>query len=158
MTLEMLCRAADHFAAAVAMAGSMLEAQRDACRPTQAVPLAIFAGTNDIEVPYDGWVLSYGRLRSVPETLEFWRRQHDCKGQNAKLLPEREPSESRVRLVTWTACRKPDSFKLYRIEGGGHQAPSFGPSPPEWIQKYGRRNRDIETGNEVWRFVSRFVK
>ncbi len=60
MTFEMLCRAADYFAAAATMAGSMLEAQRDACRPVRAVPLAVFAGTDDLNVPYDGWVCQTG--------------------------------------------------------------------------------------------------
>jgi len=158
MTFEMLCRAPNYFAAAVAMVGSMLEAQRDACKPSRVMPIAVVAGTEDMNVPYDGWVLPNGRLMSIPELLEFWRRQHGCADQDARLLPQRDPSGPRIRLVTWKGCRKPESVKLYRVEGGGHQAPSYEPSPPQWIQKYGRRSPDMESAAELWGFVSKFTK
>ena len=149
MTFEMLCRQADTFAAAVAMAGAMMEAQRDACKPARAVPIAVIAGTVDRSLPYDGWVLPNGRLLSVPETMDFWRRQHGCTEQSDKSLPASARSESNVRLILWTGCRQPDSVMLYRIEGGGHQAPSDEPSPPQWIKSFGIRNHDIEAAEEA---------
>jgi len=157
MTFEMLCRHADQFAAAVVMAGAMMEAQRNSCKPSRPVPLAVMAGTVDRSLPYDGWVLPNGRLLSVPETLDFWRRQHDCTGQADKPLPESGRSDSKVQLVVWTGCHASDSVRLYRIEGGGHQAPSEEPSPPQWTKTFGVRNHDIEAAEELWRFVSRFA-
>lgn len=158
MTFEMLCRAPSYFAAAVPVAGSMTESQRESCKNERAAPIAVIAGTNDLDLFYDGWIFSHGRLMSVPETLDFWRRQHDCTGQEGKLLPQRTSSGTRIRVVTWTGCRVPDSVKLYRVEPGGHQAPSFEPSPQRWIEKYGRRNLDMETAEELWRFMRNFMK
>lgn len=158
MTFEMLCRHADTFAAAVAMAGAMMEAQRDACKPARARPIAVIVGTADRSMPYDGWVFPNGRLLSVPETMDFWRRQHGCTEQSDKSLPASERSESRIRLIQWAGCRQPDSVRLYRIEGGGHQAPSEEASPPRWIKSFGIRNHDIEAAEELWRFVSRFTR
>jgi polyhydroxybutyrate depolymerase len=158
MAFEMLCRHADIFAAAFAMAGQMMEAQRHACKPARAVPVAAIAGTADRSLPYDGWVLPNGRLLSVPETMDFWRRQHGCTTQSDKSLPASERSQSRVRLIVWGGCKQPDSVRLYRIEGGGHQAPSDEDSPPRWIKTFGIRNHDIEAAEEVWRFVSRFKR
>ncbi|HXG81730.1 MAG TPA: hypothetical protein VNJ05_08005 [Sphingomicrobium sp.] len=136
----------------------MMEAQRDACKPARAVPLAVVAGTSDRALPYDGWVLPNGRLLSVPETMDFWRRQHGCTGQSDRPLPESGRSESRVQLVQWSGCRQPDSIRLYRIEGGGHQAPSEEASPPQWIKSFGIRNHDIEAAEELWRFAGRFKR
>jgi polyhydroxybutyrate depolymerase len=158
MAFEMLCRAPNYFAAAVPIAGTMMEKQREACKPEPAVPIAVIAGTNDFDLAYDGWIVGNGRLMSVPETLDFWRRQHGCTGQEGKLLPLRSPSGTRVRLVSWTGCRQPNGVKLYRVESGGHQAPSFEPSPQRWIEKYGRRNLDMETAEELWRFVRAFTR
>jgi polyhydroxybutyrate depolymerase len=88
--------------------------------------------------------------------MDFWRRQHGCTGQSDKPLPESGRSESKVQLIMWTGCRPPDSVRLYRVEGGGHQAPSEEASPPRWIKTFGVRNHDIEAAEELWRFVSGF--
>jgi hypothetical protein len=56
-------------------------------------------------------------------------------------------------------CRTVDgAVRLYRVNGGGHQVPTFAPDDPEWIKKAGRRNHDIETAEEFWSFARKFSR
>ncbi|MEM7222622.1 MAG: PHB depolymerase family esterase [Pseudomonadota bacterium] len=147
------------FAAAVPIAGSMHQPHYDSCAPDFVPPILVIAGTRDPILPYDGWLFSGGREVSIPETMELWRKLHGCDAQSWTLMADRVVEDSsRVRAVTWTGCATPDSVKLLRIEGGGHQAPSFTPGPARWTERFGPRNQDIESAEEIWRFLSVFAK
>ena len=157
MAYRLLCQPASPFAAAVPLVGTMAEAHRDACAAAYVPPIMVIAGTNDRILPYDGWLFPTGRELSVPETLEHWRRLHGCDGQDARFLDDREPADdSRVLEVTWTGCARDGAVKLLRVEGGGHSVPRFRPVSDEWRQRSGGHNQDIESAEEVWRFVSQF--
>ena len=46
----------------------------------------------------------------------------------------------------------------YRVEGGGHQLTSLAPGPsPMSEERFGARNRDIETAEEVWAFFRNYA-
>jgi poly(3-hydroxybutyrate) depolymerase len=45
---------------------------------------------------------------------------------------------------------------LLRVEGGGHTRPSYDPVSDDWRERAGGHNRDIESAEEVWRFLSQF--
>ena len=114
------------------------------------MPIFAVDGTNDPIQRYDGWLFPTGRLLSVPETMEFWRRQHGCTGQKATSLPHRIGADpTRLLLVEWTGCTAEDAVRLYRVSGGGHHVPSFAPAPDDdWARHAGRQNQDIETIDE----------
>jgi polyhydroxybutyrate depolymerase len=160
MTFELMCRLADRIAAAAPLITGMTEGQRDSCGPTRAVPLFAVDGTSDPVQRYDGWLYPTGRLLSVPETMEFWRRRHGCIGQEAISVPHRIASDpTRLLLVEWTGCAAEDAVRLYRIDGGGHHVPSFTPPPDEnWAKEFGRQSQDIETIGEFWSFAKRFSR
>jgi polyhydroxybutyrate depolymerase len=158
MTFELMCHLADRIAAAAPLITGMPEGQRAACKPARTVPIFAVDGTDDPVQPYDGWLFPTGRLLSVPETMEFWREQHSCIGQKARLLPHRiEADPTRLLLVEWRGCTTEDAVRLYRVIGGGHQAPSFAPAPDDdWARQAGRQNQDIETLDEFWAFAKKF--
>jgi polyhydroxybutyrate depolymerase len=159
MAYTLACTLADRIAAAAATINSMSEYQREDCRPARPVPLMVVAGTNDRVQMYDGWLALLGRLMSVPETLEFWRVQNGCGKQDGKDIPHRERSDTtRVWLISWTDCRDGARLQLYRVNGGGHQVPSFSPNSADEAKRYGARNRDIETADEIWSFVKDFSR
>jgi polyhydroxybutyrate depolymerase len=61
----------------------------------------------------------------------------------------------------WTTCADGVEIVSYRVEGGGHHAPSLAPASDaarEWELKFGARNRDIDTAEEVWSFFRRFSR
>ncbi len=159
MTYTVACALADRIAAAAAAISGMTDYQREDCRPAKPVPLMVVAGTLDTVQAYDGWLLPLGRLLSVPETTDYWRLQNGCTKQAARPLPHRERSDpTRVWLITWTDCRDGAGLQLYRVNGGGHQVPSFSPNSEEQTKQFGLRNRDIETADEIWSFVKGFSR
>jgi polyhydroxybutyrate depolymerase len=160
MTFQLMCNLADRIAAAAPLITGMTEGQRDACKPERAVPLFAVDGTGDPIQRYDGWLFPAGRLLSVPETMEFWRGQLGCSGQKAELLPHRIGADpTRLSLVEWTGCVPEGAMRLYRVEGGGHQVPSFAPAPnDDWTRRAGPRSQDIETIDEFWAFARRFSR
>jgi polyhydroxybutyrate depolymerase len=85
--------------------------------------------------------------------MDFWRARNGCTEQAAKILPHRDPSDlTRIRLIEWSGCENGVSLRLYRVNGGGHQVPSFSPNSEQSVGRFGRRNRDIETADEIWSF------
>jgi polyhydroxybutyrate depolymerase len=159
MAYTLACALADRIAAATAIITGMTDLQREDCRPARPVPLMVVAGTMDHVQPYDGWLFPRGRLLSVPETLEYWRVQNGCTKQDEKGIPHREASDrTGVWVFRWTDCRDDARLQLYRVNSGGHQVPSFTPNSEEQAKKFGRRNRDIETADEIWAFVKAFSR
>jgi polyhydroxybutyrate depolymerase len=157
MTYTVMCQLADRIAAAGPLISGMSSLQIAECNPPRAVPLFALGGTNDNWQPYDGFLGKESRLLSVPETVEFWRVRHRCTGQESKLLPHRLSEDTtRIVLSEWTGCATEGAVRLYRVNGGGHQVPTFAPGNPEWIKKAGRVNHDIETAEEFWSFAKKF--
>jgi polyhydroxybutyrate depolymerase len=155
MAFTLACALADRIAATAPLITGMTQPQRDDCRPVPPVPVMVLAGTNDGTQPYDGWLFPTGRLLSVPETMEYWRVLHGCSQQDRKLLPHRDREDrTRVVLVEWSNCNAGVRLRLYRVNGGGHQLPSLGAiADIQSEQRWGLRNRDIETAEEVWTYV-----
>jgi polyhydroxybutyrate depolymerase len=159
MAYTVACDLADRVAAVAAVISPMTEYQRQDCRPAKPVPLMVMAGTHDLLQPYDGWLAPAGRLLSAAETMDYWRVQNRCTKQNWAPIQHREPSDwTRIWLFQWTNCESGKSLRLYRINGGGHQAPSLSPSSQDENKKLGLRNRDIETADEVWSFVKDYSR
>lgn len=157
MTFTLMCRLADKIAAAGPLITGMTSTQVAACNPKRAVPLMMVAGSSDFYQPYDGFLGKEDRLLSVPETIEFWRVRHGCSGQEMRLLPHRlSEDHTRIMLSEWTGCTVDGALKFYRVNGGGHQVPSFAPGNPEWIKQAGALNHDIETAEEFWAFAKKF--
>jgi polyhydroxybutyrate depolymerase len=93
----------------------------------------------------------------MPETVEFWRVRHGCTGQEMKRLPHRLSEDTtRIMLSEWTGCAIEGAVRLYRVNGGGHQVPSFAPGNPDWIKQGGPLDHDIETAEEFWSFARKF--
>ena len=159
MSYRLLCIAGAPFAAAAPVAGTMYQGHRDTCAGTVPIPLLVIAGTDDRSLPYDGWIFPTGRELSIPETMEHFRLLHSCTGQKSDLLYDRDPDDSsRVLEVVWTGCAIEHAVKLLRVEGGGHNAPSFEPLPEAWRDWAGTHNRDIESAEEIWAFLRQFER
>ena len=159
MSYRLLCTAGMPFAAAAPGAGSMFEGHRDSCAAEAPVPIMVIAGTFDAVLPYDGWIFPTGRELSIPETLEHFRRLNGCTGQEGALRYDRDGwDDSRVLEMRWTGCTVEGAVKLLKVKGGGHNWPSYEPLPSEWRKWAGAHNRDIESAEEIWKFVRRFRK
>jgi polyhydroxybutyrate depolymerase len=154
MAFTLACALADRIAGAAPLITGMTDHQREDCRSARPVPIMVIAGTADDRQPFGGSQGPNGRLLSVPDTMNFWRTQHGCTKREGRRLPHRDPEDpTQVVLVEWSNCASGAPPRLYRIEGGGHQTPSLtGANNPMSEQRFGLRNRDIETSKEVWAF------
>lgn len=157
MTIKLLCHPDAPFAAAVHLVGAMPEFYALDCASARETPFMAISGTNDRILRYDGQLSRFGRDKSIPEVMEFWRLKHGCTGQKYEMLPDRETADnSRVLAVTWTGCKRDGAVKLLRIEGGGHAIPTYKPVPEERRIRWGGHNQDIESSVEIWNFVKQF--
>lgn len=154
------CRLSDRLAAIAPLSSGAREPPLAGCTPTTPPAVMAVAGNADPVQPYDGWLdpPPLGRLLSVPETMELWRRLHGCTGQAFEALPHRERADpTRIARISWTGCASGLPVVLYRVAGGGHQPPSFTPNSEAERTRFGRRAGDMETAEDVWRFFQPLV-
>ncbi len=111
----------------------------------------VLAGTADPAQAFNGAQGLHGRLLSVPDTMTYWIRVHGCGARNPRPLPRRHAEDrTQVTFVEWSGCE--GRVRLFRIEGGGHQVPSLTADREDASARFGLRNRDIETADELWAF------
>lgn len=160
MTYTLACELPDRIAAIAPVASAINEAQVEDCKPGHSMPVMMVNGTSDDVQRYDGYIRSFGRLLSVPETTEYWRRINGCSGENAEPLPHLNPHDlTRVSLVQWSGCRADTGVQLYRIENGGHCWPRLAGAGGNYSEdgpRFGGCSGDIETAVEVWNFFRRY--
>lgn len=156
MSFTAACSMADLIAAVAPLITGMTEHQRDDCRPQRLVPMMVLAGTNDPIQVYDGWIEQQGRLLSVPETMEFWRRLHGCNAQDEHMLPHRDPADpTHVQVIDWLDCKTGAPLRLYRVHGGGHRIPKL-TEDRRRDEENGVRSRDLDTPAEIWSFFKAY--
>jgi len=164
MTYTLACALPDRISAIAPVASAINEAQVEDCKPGHPMPVMMINGTSDDVQRYDGYIRSFGRLLSVPETTEYWRRIDGCTGETSTPLPHLNPHDlTRASLVQWTGCQADTGVQLYRIENGGHCWPRLarpdtgsGMDDPPDGPRFGGCSNDIETAAEVWSFISRY--
>lgn len=154
MAWTLACHMSERLAGVAPLISGMVDHQVEHCSPTRLVPLVVIAGTEDWMQPYDGVITEYFRLLSIPETLEFWRRQRGCTNYDVNMIDSREPSDqTRAMILDWTTCKSPSPQRFYRIEGGGHSLPSLEPVAGSKRSPHGgSHSQTIETAEELWKF------
>lgn len=143
---RLACELADQVAAVASVAGGMTRAVSPRCAPARPLPIALFHGTADPNVPWEGGPF----LLSVPETLERWAALNGCAGKAVEPLPDPVPDGTTVRRETCTGCAA--GTVLYAIEGGGHTWPGY---PTDFPLIYGRTTHDISAADLIGEFFSR---
>ncbi len=155
LTYRLICEANDLFAAGAALIANMSVMWTRSCggRP---VPVLIMSGTEDRISPWEGQARpgdAGGLTLSAPDTFAFFRARNGCTGAGEKPLARQGTSDNtRVVLMDGTGCRHATS--LYRVEGGGHQAPARAGRTmrPMVGAMLGQQNHDIEAAEEIWVF------
>jgi len=160
MTYTLACALPDRIAAIAPVSSAINEAQVEDCKPGRPLPVMMINGTGDEVQRYDGYIRPWGRLLSVPEATEYWRRINGCSGETEKPLPHLNVHDlTRASVVQWSGCRADTAVQLYRIENGGHCWPRLaapGDSEAADGPRFGGCSNDIETAVEVWNFFKRY--
>lgn len=123
MTYRLACEAADIFAAAAPVSGTLYQTD---CSSSEPISLIAFHGTADTKVLYEGGQPDSpgdGRPRTDPSTAEsvaFFVQHNGCATQ-----PDSTRSGSIVSEF-WSGCTAGTAVALYTVEGGGHTWPGGG--------------------------------
>ena len=150
------CALGDKIAGFAVLLASMTDHQLGDCAAPRPRPMLILAGTEDQIIPYDGWRRPFGRILSIPETTAFWRRAHGCRAPSRSTLRDLDPNDgTTVDQIDWHDCQSGQVLRLYRVNGGGHELPSFIPLVDTRERDLGRRSRDMDTAEAVWKFFAR---
>jgi polyhydroxybutyrate depolymerase len=118
LTQRLACEAADIFAAAAPVSGTL---NFPACHPSQPISVIEFHGTDDQNVPYDGGLgadsLVNVDFASVKDSIGFWVTSDGCNPN-----PQTSTFDD-IQHDVWTGCADSTSVELYTIEGGEHAWP-----------------------------------
>lgn len=131
----------------------------DDCRSGPPVGMALFNGTGDPLVPYDGGTIRVfrqdrGAVLSTAQTLELWRQRNGCAGApSGREIIDPVQDDTQVEKTAWTDCSGAPVV-LYRIENGGHTWPSG--SRYSGKSLVGPVSRDIDGAVEAWTFFRQF--
>ena len=109
------------------------------------MPLFEIHGTADRTSAWEATstIKRLGRLRRVPMAVHYWAAKNKCTGMQTDTIPGRTPENGRKVIAhRFTGGTGGSEVWLYEIVGGKH---SWG-------------EQDIDTGEELWKFFSKFVK
>jgi polyhydroxybutyrate depolymerase len=160
MTFRLAMQLGDRLAAAGAIIANLPDPSE--C-PFEAVPLPILImnGTADPVIPYSGGCVAgatcdRGSVRSTDATVAFWVDVNGASATPEQLaLPDVVTSDgSTVTVFTYRGPGDKDVI-LYRVDGGGHTIPG---SDPGAGTAAGRKNRDIDATEEIWRFFEQHAR
>ncbi len=120
---RLACSLSDRIAAVAPVAG-VLGIEPNTCTPYRPMPILDIHGSSDGIVPYGGGTplvpqLGVGLVfRSVPETIEFWRKKNGCSTFEQEIFAKGD-----ARCVRYPDCQAGVGTVHCRIDGGGHTWP-----------------------------------
>lgn len=164
MTMTLVCKRADLFAAAASVAMSLTDQSANLCRPARAVPMLMMNGTADPLVPFKGGRgtsrFAVDRFWPAEKTLGFWRRNNGCEARDGAVTELDDADRGDRSTVTRIESKCPPGrdVVLYRVNDGGHRMPG---SPdarfPRLANTFlGPQNRDVDGAETIWAFFRKF--
>jgi polyhydroxybutyrate depolymerase len=156
---RLACELSDRIAAIGSVAATMPEDLAPACRPSRAVPVVFFMGTDDPLVPYGGgeirlFLRSRGRVLSAADAVKLWIGRDGCPEavHDSTWIDEAPGDGTRVHRESYGPCRDGSEVVLYSIEGGGHTWPGGVQYLPEMF--VGKTSRDIDASSLLLDFFT----
>ena len=156
MSFRLACGATSRVRAIAPVTASLPTAVADSCRKGPGIALALFNGTDDPLVPYDGGTIRVlgqdrGEVLPTAETIAVWIARNGCDDAPERALqPDASDDGTRVETISYRSCRSGAPVILYRVSGGGHTWPGGHQYLGERL--VGRTSRDIDACDEIWRF------
>ncbi len=163
MALRLAIEIPDKIKAVAATAGSMADVSK--CKdPKKPISVMFINSTKDNRLPYNGGLLSnppnqkHGSVYSVEKSVRIWRNLNkSAEKPTIRRFIDLDPSdESTVIAYKYSNSENGTEVVLYKIEGGGHLAPSIKERYSAFYEKLmGKQNHDIEMTTEVWNFFKK---
>ncbi len=161
MTHRLACELSDKIAAFAPVSSSLSVRLASSCKPSRQVSMLMFNSPDDPFLPWEG---GEGRGRggvklSVPQTLDWWRKQNNCSSQaeNKTLPPTTASDGTQVMMSRYSGCRGGSEVILYTIQGGGHSWPGAEDVRNQRRRErvFGRTTRQISATQTIWQFFQR---
>ncbi|MGQ3674455.1 alpha/beta hydrolase family esterase [Xanthobacter sp. TB0139] len=158
MVERMACEFAHVFAAYTVIMATAPATYRKTCHPSRPVPIMFIHGTADSVIAYSGFWTPLGATLSAPDSAALFARLNGCGASTRRSLPNRDKWDgTSVTERSWGACRGGSKVRFLTVERGGHQSPARVDTDMAAATPFlGLRNRDIDAGEEAWRFMSAF--
>jgi polyhydroxybutyrate depolymerase len=163
MTHRMVCSTTDAFAAFAAVGAALYTVMVDECRTGRPAPILIMNGTGDPSIPYGGVETPGAQggepvriTLSVQETVAYFIRRNHCSlGGTSTTFAEsgRSPGTHVIRFEP-RDCDPGAEVVFYLVNGGGHNWPGVPDVLDE--ERFGPVNMDINAGEAIWDFFSRY--
>ncbi len=160
MALRLVVEIPDKIAAVSTVGASMPDTTK-CIFPTQPVSILFMNGTADPNLPYEGGILSnppnpsHGSVYPVEYSVKEWERINLTDTiPEIYTFPDLDPDDGgSVIKYTYTNGINNTEVILYKINGGGHAAPSILERYSSLFENYfGKQNHDIEMTTEAWNF------
>ena len=156
MSFRLACEASDTFLAVAPVVADLSVDLGPRCHPGHSISVAIFDGTEDPLVPWNGGYVTAlgikrGQIWSAVRTYETWIELDGCKLRfdepEVNKVPDDGTSLVRHRA---TSCAGGAEVRLYEIRGGGHTWPRGAPYLGKAI--VGRVSQEFDANEEIWSF------
>ncbi len=160
MALRLASELSDKIAAVATVGASMPDNSKCSC-PERPISVLFMNGTADKYLPYNGGTLSnppkpsHGTVYPVEDSVRLWIAvNHTDKSPVVYKFPDLDTNDGgTVTKYTYSNGIKGTEVILYKIEGGGHAAPSIEERYSALFEYYfGKQNHDIEMVREAWKF------
>ncbi len=160
MALRLAVEKSNKIAAVAAIAAAM-PAVSECYMPVSPISVLFMNGTNDNHMPYTGGYVSnppnpdYGSALSTDSSIKFWQNfNHTDTIAQRYVFPDLDSTDGGiVERFSYKNGKQGTEVVLYKINGGGHSAPSIQEQYSELFEQYfNKQNHDIEMTKEVWNF------
>ncbi|NOX85738.1 MAG: alpha/beta hydrolase fold domain-containing protein [Chlorobi bacterium] len=160
MALRLAVELSDKIAAVAAIAAAMPDSS-ECGSPVLPVSVLFMNGTDDNHLPYNGGTLSNppnpdnGTVYSTETSVKIWTTFDQT--DTVPLVydfPDLDPDDGGiVTRYIYSGGRQGTEVVLYKVNGGGHSAPSIKEQYSALFEQYyNKQNHDIEMTTEVWNF------
>lgn len=152
MSYQLVCQAADYFAAIAPVAGALVNPN---CSPARRVPLLQIHGQKDLNVPTSGGdgcgQANLQDSQPLAQTAQKWSLQHGCSGQGGVVVDRAD-----VQCTAPTDCS--DSVVTCLLPEGDHSWPGGAPRKNEPMGDCDGGGKQVSTYNAseaVWSFFAK---
>lgn len=137
---RLACESSNQITAFASVVATLPDGLQSRCRSNRSTSMLMINGTDDRKVPWSGGSLPYGRILSVPSSIDFWRQHNQCSG-----AAQVRAFNPRVQIDQYLNCKNGSEVELVALKGAGHVFPRGG----------GGANSLIDASQEIWRFFDR---
>ncbi len=160
MALRLAVELSDKIAAVAAVAAAMPDSS-ECGQPQNPLSVLFMNGTNDNHLPYSGGVIgnppdpTHGTVYSTGTSVSIWVNFDGTDTIPAVYTyPDLDTDDGgNVIRYTYANGKKGTEVVLYKVNGGGHSAPSIKERYSALFERsFNKQNHDIEMTTEVWNF------